>query len=508
MRNTLPTSNADIGLGSQSSSWLGGLRIDNMPSLHSISNFASRSMGHGSNLGLPTFNARATQRRSSFNSEKSSPLPNPATSPTFNRSANPLLSPIFTVPQQATSAVRQALSNTNSVSFTPDTIKFVLLCILWYTSSAVTNNTGKQIMNVFRFPLTLTFVQFGFVSGYCFIWANVFGFGRIKYPTRQVIETTMPLSLFQVAGHIFSSLAIARVPVSFVHTIKALSPLFTVMAYGLMFNVRYSLRTYISLIPLTLGVMLACSFSSFQSTSNFVGFVCALGSTLIFVSQNIFSKRLLFGDTRAASHRRVKLDKINLLFYSSGMAFLLMIPIWLWYDGYTLVSTGFALTAHHSGTSIPLRFIINGSAHWGQNVIAFSILAITSTVTYSIASLVKRIFVIVASIIWFGQSTTFVQGLGITLTFIGLYMYQQAKTDVDRGERAMRKAEVQNEALLPMNAGEQRDDVMRETKITRMDKTRTVTRMDMPRIMAMGTLPDWIVKGIKMAMRMDSGTEW
>lgn len=69
---------------------------------------------------------------------------------------------------------------------------------------------------------------------------------------------------------------------------KALSPLFTVASYALLFRVRYSPSTYVALIPLTLGVMLACSF---DLRANPFGLVCALGSTIIFVSQNIFSSQ-------------------------------------------------------------------------------------------------------------------------------------------------------------------------------------------------------------------------
>jgi hypothetical protein len=46
------------------------------------------------------------------------------------------------------------------------------------------------------------------------------GFGRIKMPNLQVVKTTAPLSGFLIMGHVFSSMAISRVPVSFVHTIK------------------------------------------------------------------------------------------------------------------------------------------------------------------------------------------------------------------------------------------------------------------------------------------------
>lgn len=103
----------------------------------------------------------------------------------------------------------------------PDTVRFVLLCALWYSSSALSSNTGKVIMNQFPYPVTLTFVQFGFVAGFCLIFMSpAVQFSKLRAPTKAIIRDTLPMGCFQVGGHIFSSMAISRIPVSTVHTIK------------------------------------------------------------------------------------------------------------------------------------------------------------------------------------------------------------------------------------------------------------------------------------------------
>ncbi|KAF8216765.1 triose-phosphate transporter family-domain-containing protein [Mycena galopus ATCC 62051] len=340
---------------------------------------------------------------------------------------------------------------TSSLSAVPaSSLKFVLLCTLWYTSSALSSNTGKAILNQFRYPVTLTFVQFGFVAGYCLLFMSpLVRFSHMRRPTRQIIQSTLPMGMFQVGGHIFSSLAISRIPVSTVHTIKALSPLFTVAAYALLFGVSYSSKTYISLLPLTVGVMLACSFD--MSASNFMGLLSAFGSALVFVSSNIFFKKIMPSNAQTTSH---KLDKLNLLLYSSGMAFLLMIPIWFYYDFRTLFFTDLSAAAASAtgkppAHSVAYYFFMNGTVHFAQNIIAFVILASTSPVTYSIASLIKRVWVICIAIVWFAQSIHPVQGVGIFMTFTGLYMYNNAKGDVERGEKQMRRVEAARDLALP-----------------------------------------------------------
>jgi hypothetical protein len=105
------------------------------------------------------------------------------------------------------------------------TVRFVLLCSLWYTSSALSSNTGKAIFNQFRYPVTLTFVQFGFVAAYCLLFMSpIIRFTRLRRPTRAILKDTLPMGCFQVGGHIFSSMAISRIPVSTTHTIKVRAP--------------------------------------------------------------------------------------------------------------------------------------------------------------------------------------------------------------------------------------------------------------------------------------------
>ncbi|KAH9940863.1 TPT-domain-containing protein [Epithele typhae] len=340
------------------------------------------------------------------------------------------------------------------------TLRFVFLCGLWYTTSALSSNTGKSILTTFRYPVTLTFIQFGFVAAYCLLLMSpLVRFSKLRRPNRVIIESTLPMGVFQVGGHIFSSMAISRIHVSTVHTIKALSPLFTVAAYALLFGVSYSPKTYLSLLPLTLGVILACT--SDVSASNAIGILCAFGSAIVFVTQNIYFKKIVpSGPNSQSSH---KLDKLNLLFYSSSMAFILMIPIWAYYDlPVFLASSAEHVThpthGHSTPHSVAYYLIANGTVHFAQNIIAFVILASTSPVTYSIASLIKRVAVICIAIVWFAQAVQPLQGFGIAMTFAGLHMYNNAKSDVDKGEHKMRRVEAARDLALPTTKAELSSD--------------------------------------------------
>ncbi|KAJ5263703.1 hypothetical protein N7478_011308 [Penicillium angulare] len=356
----------------------------------------------------------------------------------------------------------------------PVSYRLIGLCVIWYLTSALTNTSSKSILNALPMPITLTIIQFAFVSIWCLLLVYISTFfpslkksipvlkHGIRYPSRDVISTALPLAVFQLAGHILSSMATSQIPVSLVHTIKGLSPLFTVLAYRVVFRIRYARATYLSLIPLTLGVMLACSTGV---SSNFFGIVCAFFAAIVFVSQNIFSKKLFNEADRAETDAvpnpaRRKLDKLNLLCYCSGLAFFLTLPIWFVSEGYPLVSDfihdGVISLSGKQGSldhgALAIEFVFNGVSHFAQNILAFVLLSMVSPVSYSVASLVKRVFVIVAAILWFGSSTTPIQAVGIGLTFLGLYLYDRNSHDDVADKRANADHFRARESILPTNA--------------------------------------------------------
>lgn len=366
----------------------------------------------------------------------------------------------------------------------PKTAAFVVSCLLWYLASALSSNTSKALLSSpkhvqprppppFPYPVTLTLIQFVFIHILSSAIASP-TFMRYVPGVRKPVTRIVPnpgwkritdmakLSVFNVVGHALSTVAISRVPVSTVHTIKALTPLFTVLSFRFLFNVHYSFMAYLSLVPLTLGVMMACTSLSF-SANDLVGLVTALASTFIFVAQSIYSKNLVGRGSENDKGKNLtpakdaKLDKINILYYTSACSICMMIPMALYYDGAKMIygpPADAQLAARASFHYITAMVTANGVVQFLQNFLAFSVLALVSPVTYSIASLFKRVFVICFAIVWFGQSVSGLQWLGIILTFIGLYIYNDAKSSksIAKGEEKLELDERRKSMSLPTTA--------------------------------------------------------
>ncbi|KAJ3394570.1 suppressor of loss of ypt1 [Entophlyctis sp. JEL0112] len=223
-----------------------------------------------------------------------------------------------------------------------------------------------------------------------------------------------------------------------------------------------------------------------------LGFLCALTSTAIFVIQNIVSKAIF---NNQAAKKSKRMDKYNLLFYSSVTSFMLMTPLWFYADGlsmfgrdsknvpsFGLIGGPFSSTrASNSSTSLNVStsighlstadritatpwhilylFVINGICHFAQAGLSFTILAqVSSPVTFSIASLLKRIVVIVASIVYFGEANgvTRLQWVGLVMTFLGLWMYDRAKMETGDGSEGDRHATEENVDL--SNSAKRKDE--------------------------------------------------
>lgn len=335
--------------------------------------------------------------------------------------------------------------------------KVVGLCLCWYFCSIISNNSTKSILREFRHPITLAECQFVLNSAFCIILfacllylKNIGGQDKINKhfpvgsipnmheitslkafitPTPLIISTTLSMGIFQFVGHITSHKATSIIPVSMVHTIKALSPLTTVLINRFAFRTKYKIITYISMIPLIFGIMLSCYNPKHLKNEQLyykTGITYAFISMLIFVIQNISAKKsLTFTEkptdlpiTRAKDKKKV--DKLTILLFCSIIGFAFTLPFYLYLE---CVNPHLSVTEL---TSYTLSLIIlNGLSHFLQSLLAFQILGTISPINYSIANIMKKIAIILVSFLWEKQSISSNQSYGLVLTIIGLYCYDR-----------------------------------------------------------------------------------
>lgn len=209
----------------------------------------------------------------------------------------------------------------------PISIKTTITCLLWYTVSSITSQLTKLILTRFPYPLFLSQCQF--LTGACLAFTFI-SFTQLFPqvidvlpddsvpidPSRPIFQIALllkilPLGLFQFAGKYFSLNATSLIPLSTTSSIKALSPLLIVLAYRTVYKVIFPIITYLSLIPLLLGVILIITSDSISNskknllenenntgldTKHITGIVYCFVSTIIFAAQNVYGKQLVSWD--------------------------------------------------------------------------------------------------------------------------------------------------------------------------------------------------------------------
>ena len=225
------------------------------------------------------------------------------------------------------------------------------------------------------------------------------------------------------------------VTAAFVETVKAAEPLSTVLIGRFYLKDSSSAVTYMTLLPICSGVALSC-----YSSTNFdaLGLLSALGSNVCFSGRAVFAKVLNLGHPGM-------LDETNLFFAISLRGLLFLIPITLLLEGRGLISFFFERTqnnalsnagsdssirvsggeqlAEQSLISLGLLLTLNGVMFACYNLASYIVLKRTDLVTHSVLNVFRRVFIIVATSLYFRVSVGALSMLGIALAVTGVLMF-------------------------------------------------------------------------------------
>ncbi|KAI9078084.1 hypothetical protein K1719_040009 [Acacia pycnantha] len=288
---------------------------------------------------------------------------------------------------------------------------------IWYVLNIYFNIYNKQVLKVYPFPATVTAFQFGYTSlMVTLIWTlNLYPKPKIS---RSQLVAIFPLAVAHTIGNLLTNISFGKVAVSFTHTIKALEPLFTVVLSTLFLREQPTLWVVSSLVPIVGGVALA---SMTEVSFNWIGFGSAMASNLINQSRNVLSKKLMVNEEES-------LDNINLYSVISMISFILSIPFAISLEGFKFAPS-FLQSAASQGLNIRelcMRLLLTGFCFHAYQQVSYGILQMVSPVTHSVGNCVKRVVVIVSSIIFFQTPVSLVNTVGTAVALGGVFLYSRA----------------------------------------------------------------------------------
>ncbi|KAJ9135355.1 hypothetical protein P3X46_032548 [Hevea brasiliensis] len=289
---------------------------------------------------------------------------------------------------------------------------------IWYLLNIYFNIFNKQVLKVYPFPATVSAFQSGCGTVMIIIMWALNLYHRPKLTSSQ-LTAILPLAVIHTLGNLLMNVSLGKVAVSFTHTIKAVEPFFTVLFAALFLGERPYFWALSSLVPIVCGVALA-SFT--EASFNWIGFCSAMASNVTNQSRNVLSKKFMVD-------KEEKLDNINLFSVITIISFILLVPTAIFLDGYKFTPS-YLQSAANQGLNVRelcLRSLLTGFCFHSYQQVSYMILEMVNPVTHAVGNCVKRVVVIVSSVIFFQTPISPINSLGTALALAGVFLYSRAK---------------------------------------------------------------------------------
>ncbi|KAI3888684.1 hypothetical protein MKX03_012873 [Papaver bracteatum] len=303
-------------------------------------------------------------------------------------------------------------SSSNSLS---QRLELGVLFCLWYVSNIYFNIFNKQVLKVYPYPVTISLIQFAIGTLLVLI---MWSFNLYKRPniTKSQLVAIVPLAIVHTMGNLCTNMSLGKVSVSFTHTVKALEPFFSVIISALFLGEVPTIWVLSSLVPVVGGVAMA---SLTEASFDWVGFWSAMGSNLANQSRNVFSKQFMV-------KKEESLDSITLFAMITILSFALNVPLTLCMEGVKF-SPSFLQSAGLDVRELCVKTLLSGLCFQAHQQIAYMILQRVSPVTHSVGNCVKRVVVIVSSVLFFKTPVSPINSIGTGIALAGVFLYSRVK---------------------------------------------------------------------------------
>eukprot|EP00922_Rhytidocystis_sp_ex-Travisia-forbesii_P054350 GHVS01080581.1.p1 GENE.GHVS01080581.1~~GHVS01080581.1.p1 ORF type:complete len:622 (-),score=158.15 GHVS01080581.1:338-2203(-) len=329
-------------------------------------------------------------------------------------------------PSSSSAAPPKASSSTSITSSSSpmvESVKTLAFLGLWYAGNVLYNIENKKALNIFPLPATVATIQM-LLGIPIFVLPWMLGIRRPptlhKGFTFSSLKPFLTQAIWHSANHLSAVVALGAGAISFVHIVKAAEPAFTAFLSTLTGSKPLSAATYISLVPVILGVSLA---SLKELSFTWTALVGATMSNVGSAMRGIEAKKTLSNPT-AIGHN---LTAPNVYALLTACAATMLAPVALldcknWRPVYEQ-----AVANGHSPMDIAKHILASGWWYYLYNEVAFVALQRLNPVSHAVANTVKRVFLILTSVLVFGSKFTAVGAGGSAMAVGGTLLYSLCK---------------------------------------------------------------------------------
>ncbi|XP_010538047.1 PREDICTED: glucose-6-phosphate/phosphate translocator 1, chloroplastic-like [Tarenaya hassleriana] len=293
-------------------------------------------------------------------------------------------------------------------------VKIGVYFATWWALNVVFNIYNKKVLNAYPYPWLTSTLSLAAGSLIMLVsWAT-----RIAEAPQTDFEfwkTLFPVAVAHTIGHVAATVSMSKVAVSFTHIIKSGEPAFSVLVSRFLLGETFPTSVYLSLIPIIGG----CALSALTELNfNMTGFMGAMISNLAFVFRNIFSKKGMKGKSVSGMNYYACLSILSLL---------ILTPFAIAVEGPQMWVDGWQKALSDIGPQFVAWVAAQSVFYHLYNQVSYMSLDEISPLTFSVGNTMKRISVIVSSIIIFHTPVQPINALGAAIAILGTFLYSQAK---------------------------------------------------------------------------------
>lgn len=234
------------------------------------------------------------------------------------------------------------------------------------------------------------------------------------------LKTLFPIALCHTGVHVGAVIALGAGAVSFAHIVKASEPVVTCVLNAVFLGQILPTNVYLTLLPIIGGVAIA---SLKELSFTWLALGSAMLSNVSSAARGVLSKKTMSGKKIGEN-----LDAQNLYAVLTAMSTAILIPLTLALEGTGCFSAFGKVVASGKFTSrgLSLLLAMSGLTYYAYNEVAFLALGKVNPVTHAVGNTIKRVVIIVASVIAFKTPMSTGSIVGSSVAIAGTLLYSLA----------------------------------------------------------------------------------
>lgn len=356
----------------------------------------------------------------STNAKTSSAMTVPAAFSLANSNASPA-NKIAVSARGGARKAEAAAAEPDSASSLKDTIQTGTYFALWYLFNIAYNIYNKKSLNALAFPWTIATIQMAIG---CFYFVPMWLLGLRKAPklSGADLKTLFPIALCHTGVHVGAVVALGAGAVSFAHIVKASEPVVTCALNAVLLGQILPVSVYLTLLPIIGGVAIA---SMKELSFTYLALASAMLSNVSSAARGVLSKKTMSGKKIGEN-----LDAQNLYAVLTAMSTIILIPMMLAVEGLGFFKGFSALaadaTSAFTAKSLAVLLGLSGASYYAYNEVAFLALGKVNPVTHAVGNTIKRVVIIIASVVAFKTPMSTGSIIGSSIAIAGTLLYSLA----------------------------------------------------------------------------------